>query len=237
MAEFSPAPKVGDVVTLCGTVAMMGAPIAFPEIGHVAGLVLFWSGLAGMIGYPLWRWGFHYFGVLRRAKKALPSVSSVEWKSASEAIDSFGDPALIQARNEWSEKYQRFYIEGHDAGDKIRAIDDKYPFGMKAAPEEEIAERARQRRLLEVGAMGSDHAKGELREAWNSLRTQIENQLSNGTLIAKGFRSPHVGGNPEVNITAAEWRVLSLDITKSEAIPKDGGEPVYVGLVIGKRDA
>jgi len=60
MPEYSPRPQVWDVVTLCATACMMGASTAFPQLGYHVGLLLFWIGLAGTLGYPAWRWGQHY---------------------------------------------------------------------------------------------------------------------------------------------------------------------------------
>jgi hypothetical protein len=59
-SEPSARPKVADIVTLSATVCLMGAPAAFPQINHALGEVLFWSGLAGMVIYPGWRWGLEF---------------------------------------------------------------------------------------------------------------------------------------------------------------------------------
>ena len=68
MVEYSAKPKVGDAVTVAGSVCMMGASTAFPHIAHTVGLVLFYGGLAVATIYPSWRWGWHYFCVWRRGK-------------------------------------------------------------------------------------------------------------------------------------------------------------------------
>ncbi len=43
------------------------------------------------------------------------------------------------------------------------------------------------------------------------MRADIRAKLSNGHLMAKGFRSPHTPTTPEVMIPMGEWRFLILD--------------------------
>lgn len=174
-----------------------------------------------------------------RLRKVAPGSSrspSVEWRSAPEAIESLTNPALVSARDKFKDDFERAYIEGKDAEDRIRAIDDAHP-SLNTAPPEVVSERDRQHRRMVARSKASDYAQQDLRDAWDALRNNIEGQLQSGALIAKGFRAPHVGGNPEVNIAAAEWRILTLENVKSEALRKDSGETVYVGIVIGRPNA
>lgn len=68
MVEFSPKPKVLDGIILSGSFCSMGASQVYPHLNQSVALLLFWGGLAGMVLFPLWRWGLHYAGVARWSK-------------------------------------------------------------------------------------------------------------------------------------------------------------------------
>jgi hypothetical protein len=65
-------PKTADVLILLGTIAMMGAPIAFPRLNQLAGILLFWGGLVGIAFFVVWRWGWHYVSPLLSINSRLP---------------------------------------------------------------------------------------------------------------------------------------------------------------------
>lgn len=91
MAEFSPRPKVGDGIAIAGSVCVMGAPAAFPQISHAVGLILFYGGLAGVIAYPAWRWGWHY-----AIEAANSRISAFDLR---EMAVSRGWPAVVEGDN------------------------------------------------------------------------------------------------------------------------------------------
>jgi len=63
------------------------------------------------------------------------------------------------------------------------------------------------------------------------LRENIQNQLIAGSLIAKGFLSPHTPGSPEHIIPKEEWRFLSLDDEDNKAL---GPNFEYIAVLIAK---
>jgi hypothetical protein len=155
-----------------------------------------------------------------------------DWKSAANAVEAFAEPALLAARDQWSKKFDKAHESGGIAEDTIRDIRKKFVNGNvpESAPEARLIDN--NRRKLEVSTLQVDIAKEELRRAWDALRSDIHKKLCGGKLISKGFRAPHVGGNPEVTISSAEWRALTLDNIKSEAIRDGDSEILYTGLLI-----
>ena len=85
MSEYSARPKVADGVILAGSVCMIGAQDVVPQLGHLFGQFLFWSGLAGVVLYPAWRWGWHYLeqGTLAiwRRKISLEDAAQIAYES------------------------------------------------------------------------------------------------------------------------------------------------------------
>jgi hypothetical protein len=63
------------------------------------------------------------------------------------------------------------------------------------------------------------------------LRENIHKQLMSGSLIAKGFLTPHTPGTPESIIPAEEWRFLLLDDEDDKAL---GPNFEYIAVLIGK---
>jgi hypothetical protein len=66
----------------------------------------------------------------------------------------------------------------------------------------------------------------------------IQNQLKRGILTAKGFRCPHVYGNPMVVIPQDEWFILDLDFdtgtAKQQRSQNSFFDNGYIGIVIGR---
>jgi hypothetical protein len=63
------------------------------------------------------------------------------------------------------------------------------------------------------------------------LRENIQNQLMAGSLLAKGFLTPHTPGSPEIIIPAGEWRFLLLDDMDDKAL---GPDFEYIAFLIEK---
>jgi hypothetical protein len=202
---------------------------------------------------PLWYGGMLLAGILfvasashliyarlrsrRKASKNLiarapqPPSSRVERKSAPEAIEAFAERALLEERDQWKEKFEKSYVASDEAEKEIRKLEDSGASGP-----DDIARLEQWRRRLRVHSMGQRIAGDELRRAWDAIRDDIEAKLRSGSLVAKGFRSPHAAGASEIDIEASEWRVLSLDNVESKAMRKGGDEIIYVGVAIGRSD-
>jgi hypothetical protein len=141
-----------------------------------------------------------------------------DWKNVADAIEALAEPALIANRDHWLQKFQEALEKGQEAEEQIRKIRKELAHGDAADDSPEAAAIKKHRRLMEVAARQHDFAKDETVRAWDHLRADIHKKLCSGALIAKAFRSPHVSGNVEVDIPAAEWRILVLDNVSSEAI-------------------
>ncbi|HUC62347.1 MAG TPA: hypothetical protein VMF53_10355 [Alphaproteobacteria bacterium] len=163
------------------------------------------------------------------------SLISGEWRSGPAAVEDFAKRDLIDIRDKWSNKLEEAYLKGREAEDAIAAIRNKFPNGNIPDNSIEMKEYEAHRRRLEVYAKRYDFASNELTRAWDELRGDLHEKLINETLVAKGFRVPHVGGNPEIQISPAEWRILTFDNVKSEATKTGSNEVLYTGLVIGKK--
>lgn len=239
----------GWISAAVGTAAA-GAALMWPEYGHPLGLALLViAALIVVLGVRIE--GFHIrMGRQRRMASSpegardeaikKPTTEQIEarrlleWKDVPEAIEAFAEPSLLKARDKWKEQFEVANENGHDAEDQIRNIRKKFANGHVPDDTPEAGTLATARENLVALATSHDLAEDELRLAWNELRGDIHKKLSGGELIAKAFRASHVAGSKEIQIPSAQWRILSLDTAKSEAIKKDGGESVYIGLMICK---
>ena len=106
---------------------------------------------------------------------------------------------------------------------------------VDASPPEDSPELARQRRIRKAALIQEPFASDELRRAWADLREDMGRKLESGELAAKGVPAPYIAGKSETEIAPHEWRLLTIDPVKEQAIEKNGGEVKYVGLVIRKR--
>jgi hypothetical protein len=158
----------------------------------------------------------------------------LEWKNVPEAIEAFAESPLLKARDKWKAQLEEACGKAPDAEDQIRNIRKKFANGYVPDDTPEAGALATARERLVALAMSHDLARDELKLARNELRSDIHRKLSVGALIAKGFQVPHIAGSAEFEIPPAEWRILLLDIEKSEAIRKDDGGGVYTGLMISK---
>jgi hypothetical protein len=159
------------------------------------------------------------------------ATSGDTWKTAPDAIEVFAGIGPINERNKWREMFEESYLAGHDARDKISSLQNAMG-GILGT--DETGQLGVTRRKLHLAEIQYDMAKGELRRAWDVMREEIEGSLVNGVLTAKGFRVPHIVGRAEVEIAPAEWRVLTLNNVKSEALRKGSNEVLYSGLLIRK---
>ncbi len=163
----------------------------------------------------------------------MPSVIVQKWLNIAEAIDAFADNQLLTAKSDLGQKLAEAFERGHAAEDEIRKLTDNgaaYPEdGTDAAREVDRA-----RRMMQAAAYQRDLAKDGIPPAWEALRADVHKKLSSGILVAKGFRSPHNGGAPEITIPQDEWRILALDNVKSEVTTKHDSQVAYVGVLIGK---
>lgn len=76
MAPRAPRPKIADGVILFGTVCLMGAPTVFPHLVDWVGRLLFYGGLAGMLGYIAFRWGAWILGLFHPETHAGAGVNN-----------------------------------------------------------------------------------------------------------------------------------------------------------------
>jgi hypothetical protein len=162
-------------------------------------------------------------------------ADTVVWKPAPEAVEAFAGSDLIAGRDEWQRKLEDAYAIGHEAEDKLAALNKKLAKGILGI--DETQELNINRRKAEVAALQSQIAKDELRQAWDALRLDMQAKLMSGNLVARGFRVPHVAGSSEVEILPSEWRILTLDNVRSEAFSKTSNAVLYEGIVIQQKVA
>jgi hypothetical protein len=183
-----------------------------------------------LFGGVLWKvtkWVFK-----RLLNSAAPSAAEKEWKNVSGAIELFAEGSLRKTRDKCEAKFIEASGKVHEAENQVGDIRIKYanvPYGA----EEANARNAAHDKLESYGIY-LNQAKYELTSAWDALSEEIHKKLCRGELVAKGFRVPHVGGNTEIEILPAEWRVLLLDGVKSEAIRKNDGGTVYTEILVSK---
>lgn len=205
-------------------------------LADMSGFTILSAGLGGVVAMGVitiaWRM-LHLSRPLPEATTARPSA--FDWKAAPEAIEAFADPALLAERDKQASQLERSMLRRIDAQQKIDDI-------LKALPSHQATEGSEEFKQIEcqnwnINANSNIERMTEpyLRKAWDKLREDLHKKLINHTLVAKGFREPHVAGNAEVEISSAEWRILVLDNVDSRALRKSDHEVVYSGLLIGQK--
>jgi hypothetical protein len=155
---------------------------------------------------------------------------ALDWKSVPEAIEAFADPALLAARRKWDESLGNSIDRQFDLESKKQELIKKLPAGRIIEGSDEAVTIGKHDSQIGRWATLQNHQEPELRRAWDDLRSDMQKKLMSGSLRARGFRAPYSGGDPEVDISPAEWRILRLDNVKSAA--DDGSKVIYSGLVI-----
>jgi hypothetical protein len=155
---------------------------------------------------------------------------SFDWKSAPDAVEAFAEPALIAERDKQGGRLENAALRRLDAEFKIGDILKALPDHKAVEGTEEFKQIEKQEWQIRANASMEQMTEPYVRQAWDKLREDIRKKLADGKLIAKGFREPHVSGNSEVEISFAEWRILTLDNVDSTALRN--GEVIYSGLVI-----
>lgn len=193
----------------------------------------------------LLRWGptiaFPALGVwlIWRARHFSPPViKTTEWKKPFEAIESFAEQPLVAAKNKWQEELAESSESLYQTRIKIAELERNQQNAADSAggtpPPEESPELARQRRLRQLAVLQEPFAANELRHIWADLRENICDKLESGEFAAKGIPAPYIAGKGETEIAPHEWRLLTIDPVKEQAIEKNSGEVKYIGIVIRK---
>ena len=165
-----------------------------------------------------------------REIQGVSAPPSFDWKSVADAVEAFAESSLIAERDKQRERMEKAILRRLDAEFKIKAILNKLPDQKAAEGTDEFKQIEQQRQLIRANATIESMTEPSLRSAWDKLREDIHAKLATGRLIAKGFREPHVTGSVEVEISAAEWRLFTLDNVESTALRN--GDIAYSGLVI-----
>lgn len=162
-----------------------------------------------------------------------PVIKPTEWKKPFEAIESFGNQKLVAAKNKLREELVESVESLYKTDEKIAELERKEQNIAGAAPLSE-SQLLQLRRLKEFTVIGDRYSKDELSRTWAELREDIGKKLESGELAAKGVAAPYIAGQGEAEIAPHEWRLLTIDPVREQAIEKNGGEVKYVGLVIRK---
>jgi hypothetical protein len=157
----------------------------------------------------------------------------MKWLNIADAMNSFADKHLIDSRDDWLRKLNESLEKGYAAEDKINEITKRGTIIFDDGSREN-QQIDRERRMMLACVRQHSLAESELPIVWDAIRSDVLNKLGNGALIAKGFRTPHSGGMPEIIIPQDEWRILALDNIKSEVTTKREGHVAYIGVVIGQ---
>ncbi|MGA7069787.1 hypothetical protein [Bradyrhizobium sp.] len=165
----------------------------------------------------------------RRASKA----KSITWHPPLEAMEAFARPFLL-------ERLRRIQKQIIELEDESRQVDARVSELQEASicedkklrqhyVDELLIEIAKQKDLSNRSGRSID----ELENCYEAMRADIRAKLSNGHLMAKGFRSPHTPTTPEVMIPMGEWRFLILDYDDDKALAPNFE---YIALMIGRHE-
>jgi hypothetical protein len=205
-------------------------------IANWSGFAVFFAGVTGFAAVAI---GYVVVGLYRLNRNVAGQKTAqndgFEWKSASDAIEAFAETNLIAARDDWLKKMEQAHERVWKTEDAIRDIQKNFGSGIAPPGSPEAEKLARHRKLMPSLQQFIEHYKEGLGLAWQELHNDINKKLCTGSLVAKGFPSPHQSGNAEAEIPAAEWRILWLDYDNSQAITNNVPEIViYSGVVIRK---
>jgi hypothetical protein len=163
----------------------------------------------------------------RRSRTARPS----KWVSVLAAKDTLARQDLIDRYQYVSRQFHEALEESGGLADQLSELMSK----MFSADDPTLFEGAEKYATLAAQKDASGRKFDEwhrtLENCTEALRTNIHDQLRNGSLIAKGFLAPHAPGASERIIPKEEWRFLSLDNDGNQA---QGPNFEYIALLIGK---
>lgn len=94
-----------------------------------------------------------------------------------------------------------------------------------------VEEAARRSRVVEATNIAVTAANWEHQDAYGKVRDYMQKRLQSGEFVARGFLTPHIGGELERMIPASEWRIMTLFIEEARAAGKN---IEYVGVQIAK---
>jgi hypothetical protein len=134
------------------------------------------------------------------------------------------------ARQDLIDRYEYVYKKMMEAMQKSNALTERMDELQSAGPEldEEYSKLHTERDA--VSEQMNEWMATE-QNCSDVLRSNIQDQLRAGKLIAKGFLSPHTPGEAERIIPTEEWRFLSFDEKGDQAL---GPNFAYIALLIGK---
>ena len=158
-----------------------------------------------------------------------------EWMSPYKAIDEFCGADPVKARDDANELLTKA-VEAHaNAVTKMNTASKLQPRNTGGATVGDTEELVLARRDVFAKAKDEQLATGAYKEAWKALHQDIEKQLADGVLTAKGIPAPFAIGKEEVEIPSHEWRLLKIEPAGQQALD-DKLNPAYVALVIKKRE-
>ncbi len=159
----------------------------------------------------------------RNEQMASPKLPK-EWFSPNDAIEQIADKALLEKRKKVDLALERTQKDIDTITNEMKETPFNLDKNMQILKElEDQRDRQRDDYMSYLyGCMG-----------------YIQNQLKRGLLIAKGFRRPHIYGNPMVVISQDEWFILDLDFDTGIAKQQGSQDSVldsggYIGIVIGE---
>lgn len=155
------------------------------------------------------------------------------WKSCTDALVAFGSGSLLAAKAAATEELRDAKERATEAEAECRQTRPRGRILEGITAGADVYDAAR-KRLSEI-AHECDALREQLQDTEGNLRNEIRSKLQAGTLVAKGFRFPHVSGNVEIEVPSQEWRILNLDHENSMAITTfSPTERKYIGVMIRK---
>ena len=165
---------------------------------------------------------------LRRRRKPNPRLATA-WKSITFAM-------LHYARQDLIDRYEYVIAQSAVQSERKEAIDAELAKSETVPSSQEEQETLSFRvAAFEAERMAIDESFKERQDridiCRDVLRENIHNQLKAGSLLAKGFLSPHTPSSPEIIIPAEEWRFLMLEDMDERAL---GPNFDYIAVLIAK---
>ena len=205
--------------------------IAVVASGVVLPLVLLCLAV-GLIIFRYWNAikTFDFWALDEWTRARMDLIGIREWHTPHHAAEHFCDPVVVKARNEAAARMNSIMMELIKDNDRNAGP----PNGVRPLP---LAEAERVRAFSGGGGLRQldyDAAQARRDQSNVALAHDLLRQLIAGTLVAKGLPIQNDTTRSERIIPVSRWRVMRLDIGKSEAY---GRGLHYIGIVIGKKPA
>ena len=147
---------------------------------------------------------------------------SKEWHDPTWDLGTLADDKMLTERTETMKKETAARRARDEANRRINPSTTADEFN------------AVQREVAELGRL-AEHHKRNSEAVSHTMATDLLFSLRDGTILAKGFLSPHVARRRPVIIPPHEWAILTLNTDEFDNAKAIGAGIEYIGVKLARR--